>query len=84
MGVRQEGANVNSRQLVILTVLSSLAETMKLESAVTVSCLVLNSCSNVCLSSKVSASQIFIVLSQPALTRIHPLGEYETLRTKWV
>ena len=35
-----------SRQGVILTVLSVLAETMKLESAVMVSCLVLNSCTN--------------------------------------
>jgi len=79
MGVR--AVRVYSRQGVILTVLSSLAETMKLESAVMVSWLVRNSCSNVCLSSKVSASQIFIVLSKAALTRIRPLGEYETLRT---
>jgi len=61
MGVR--AVRVYSRQGVILTILSLLAETMKLESAVMVSCLVMNFCSNVCLSSKVSASQIFIVLS---------------------
>jgi len=70
-----------SRQGMILTVWSALAETMKLESAVMVSWLVWNSCSNVCLSSKVSASHIFIVLSRPALTRTRPMGEYETLRT---
>jgi len=61
MGVRP--VRWYSRQGVILTVWSVLAETMKLESAVMVSCLVVYSCSNVCLSSKVSASQIFIVLS---------------------
>jgi len=44
-------------------------------------CVVMNSCSNVCLSSKVSASQICIVLSQPVITRTRPLGEYETLET---
>ena len=44
-----------SRQGMILTVWSALAETMKLESAVMVSWLVWNSCSNVCLSSNRSS-----------------------------
>ena len=68
-----------SRQGVILTVFVEVGETMKLES-VMVSCSVLNSCSNMCLTRKSQHPELqsFVVTGTRKNT---PVGEYETLLT---